>query len=122
MSIDSKDLTIADVFGVEDKLSESLDIPEWGGRIYVRVMSAKERSEIEDLYIKITDAKKETGKFRKELIRRTWVDKSGNLMIIDDAVATHMMNKSALIIERIFEKACEVNGFRQKDVEVLKKK
>jgi hypothetical protein len=122
MSIDSKDLTIADVFGVEDKLSESLDIPEWGGRIYVRVMSAKERSEIEDLYLKISDAKKETGKFRKELIRRTWVDKSGNLMITDDAVATHMMNKSALIIERIFEKACEVNGFRQKDVEVLKKK
>lgn len=117
-----KDLSIADILGKEDKVSERLDIPEWGGCIYVRVMSAKERSEIEDLFMRIHESKKDTGKFRSELIRRTWVDCNGALMITDEAIATHMMGKNALAIEKIFEKACEVNGFRQKDIEVLKKK
>lgn len=117
-----KDLVINDILATEDKTIEKLPIPEWKGNVYVRVMSAKERSEIEDLYMRITESKRDTGRFRKELLRRTWVDKDGVLVMSDNALAEHMMGKNALAIERIFEKSCEVNGFRQKDVDTLKKK
>ena len=117
-----KELTINDILGIEDKEVEKLDIPEWKGFIHIRMMSAKDRSEMEDLYYKINESKKETGKFRKELLRRTWVDSNGNPMLSDDAIASHIMGKNAMIIERIFEKSCELNGFRQKDVDTLKKK
>jgi len=120
--VKGKDLTLTNILGTDDKTSERIEIPEWNGYVYIRVMSAKERSEIEDLCIKIQESKKETGKFRRELIRRTWVQADGTPMITDDAIATHMMNKNAMAIERIFEKSCEVNGFRQKDVDTLKKK
>jgi hypothetical protein len=119
---EGKDLTINDILGITDSGVERLFIPEWGGSVYIKVMTAKERSEIEDLFLKINETKKETGKFRREMIRRTWSDKDGNLVITDEALATHMMGKSALAIEKIFERACEVNGFRQRDVEALKKK
>jgi hypothetical protein len=119
---EGKDLTINDILGKEDKVTERLEISEWGGCVYIRIMSAKERSEMEDLFMKINESKKETGKFRCELIRRTWVDHNGALMITDDALASHMMGKNALAIEKIFEKACEVNAFRQKDIDTLKKK
>lgn len=117
-----KELTINDILTTEDKKFEEVEIPEWGGVLFVRVMTAKERSEIEDLYLKVNEAKKDTGKFRRELIKRTLCNSKGESLITDDAIAEHMMGKSALIIERLFEKACEVNGFRERDVDTLKKK
>lgn len=117
-----KDLTIGNILGKEDKTAECLYIPEWDGNVYLRNMSAKERSEMEDLFIKVQETKKDTGRFRCELIRRTLVDAAGNIMITDDAIATHIMSKNALAIEKIFEKACEMNAFRQRDIDTLKKK
>jgi len=116
-----KNLTIQDILGIEDKKIEPLDIPEWEGTVYLRIMSAQERSELEDIFIKMK-ANAQTGKFRKEMLKRTLVDVTGQHLISDDAVATHVMKKNALVIESIFEKACEVNGFRERDVETLKKK
>lgn len=120
--VQDRDLSIADLLGTDDKKIDRLPIPEWGGYIYLRNMSATERSEIEDLFSKIVESKTGSGKFRSELLRRTWCDAQGNLVLEDKAVAEHMMKKSASAIERIFDKACEINAFRQKDVEVLKKK
>jgi len=120
--METKDLTFVDILGIEDKSIVRHFVEQWNGNVYIRNMSAKERSEIEDLYMKISESKRDTGKFRKELIRRALVDKEGNSLIADDAMAEHIMGKSALAIESIFEVACEVNGFRQKDVDMLKKK
>jgi hypothetical protein len=118
----SKDLTIQDILTIEDRKIARVYVEEWDGWIYIRVLSAKERSEIEDLFAKMSNSKMESGKFRKELLKRTWVDKSGDMVIADEAVATHMMNKSATAIEAIFEASCEINAFRKKDVDTLKKK
>lgn len=117
-----KELHINDILTVEDKTFEKVEIPEWNGFVFIRVMSAKERSEVEDIYMRVSELKKDTGKFRKELLKRTLCNSKGEPIITDEAIAEHMMGKSALVIERLFETACVVNGFRERDVETLKKK
>jgi hypothetical protein len=117
-----RDLTIEDILTLEDKEIQRVEIEQWDGFIYIRLLSAKERSEIEDLFTKMQGKNLDSGKFRKELLKRTWVTKSGNPMLTDEAIAQHVMNKSATAIEEIFETSCEINAFRKKDVEELKKK
>ena len=117
-----KELSINDILSIEDKQLEKLEIKEWNGCIYIKTMSAKERSELEDLYMRMKSSKSNTGKFRKEMLRRTVTNSNGALLLSDDALAEHFMTKSSLVIENIFERACELNGFRERDVETIKKK
>lgn len=117
----AKDLTFADIVQIEDRAIKQFFVPEWDGNVYIRVMSAKERSEVEDLFTAMK-SNQNSGKFRKELLRRTWVNADGTVMFVDDAVAQHLMGKSAIAIERIFEESCRLNAFLEKDVDTLKKK
>ena len=119
-----KDLTSNDLLALESNALEEMEVAEWNGKIYLKVMSAVERSAIEDFFMKIKESKKDSAKFRKEMLRKTMADKEGNLLLADEAVANSLMAKpgQALVLESIFEKACQVNGFREKDVDTLKKK
>lgn len=117
-----KDLTFTDILGINDKPVHQIEVPQWNGCVYVRSMDAEERSELEDMFMKVKVAGAGTGKFRKELLKRTLVNKDGSAMLIDDAHATQLMKKNSSAVELIFEKACELNGFRSKDVDTLKKK
>ena len=116
-----KDLSIADILAIEDKPIHKMEIEEWNGVIYVRTMDAEERSQLEDIFAKIKVAGN-TGRFRKEMLKRTLVKKDGTPMLEEDVVASQFMKKNSQIVERIFEKCCELNGFRERDVETLKKK
>ncbi len=118
----NKNLTVADLLGIEDTSIVKLPIPEWNGNVFIKSLSAHERSEIEDLFMGVMQKNSGSGKFRRELIRRTLVTEDGTRMVEDEAMANHLMKKNANAVERIFDKACEVNGFRQKDVDTLKKK
>lgn len=117
-----KELTLNDILGIQDRDTTEVPVEEWNGCVYVRMLSATERSEIEEFYMTIKDKKKGVGTFRKEVLKRCLVNKDGTPMITDEAVANHLMGKNANAIETIFEAACTLNGFREKDVDTLKKK
>jgi len=117
-----KDLTITDILGIDEQTVVEHPIKEWNGIVYLKVMGADERSELEDLFMKIRGQNKGSGLFRKELLKRVLCDRKGENLLPDDAHATQFMKKNSLVIEQIFEHACELNGFREKDVDTLKKK
>ena len=117
-----KDLTLNEILAIQDCDIQSVDVKEWNGKVYVRVMNAKERSEIEELFLNVKDKKKGVGSFRKEIVKRCWVNKDGSRFVPDDATANLLMEKNSNAIETIFEASCELNGFRNKDVDTLKKK
>lgn len=118
----NKELSIVDILNTKDISIKKVDIEVWDGYVYVKSMSATERAEIEEFYNQSKGKKGIASKFRKEIIKRTLCDCNGTLLINDDQTLTHLMNKNAEAIETIVEKACEVNGFREQDVDEIKKK
>jgi hypothetical protein len=91
-----------------------------GAGVFVRQMKASERSKLEDMFT----AKKldrNTGEFRWQLIKRCVVDGEG-VRLLGDKDKDPTMSMGAALIEQVFEAACELNGFRDKDVEDIEKK
>lgn len=111
-------LSFAEILAVDDLPCEEIEVPEWKGAVRVRVLRADERSDIERLFIKKKPSD-DPGGFRAEILRKTLLDPSGGPLLADDDAARAFMGKSAAAVERLFEAACRLNGFRGEDVEEL---
>ncbi|MFO8014747.1 MAG: phage tail assembly chaperone [Phycisphaerae bacterium] len=106
------------ILAAEDTTTERLSVPEWGGDVYVRVMTAAERDAWEnDLY-----ARQQKGQalknVRARLAVRVLVDEAGRRLFSDDDAAA-LGAKSGRALDRIFEAAQRLNGLGPEDVEAL---
>ena len=86
---------------------------------YVFVMTGDERSDFEARWM-ARDVKKQPGAFRWDLLFRTVVNELGEA-IFNEKDREAAMGKSAPTMEKLFEKSCEVNALREKDVVELEK-
>jgi hypothetical protein len=107
---------------VESKYENHVDVeaPELGGTIRLASMTARERSTLEKQFMGQGEAMKDPGGFRVALLVRTIVDDAGELLFTDDD-RDMLLSKNAKKLEVLFEAACELNGFTDKDVEDLEK-
>lgn len=108
------------VLQINDLPVHEVEVPQWGGSIGVRTMRADERAGIEKRFSK-TKPSDDPGGFRRAILMATLVNEDGSAFLKDEEAAKQLMMKSAEAVEVLFEKACEINGFRQKDVEVVEK-
>lgn len=116
-----KALNFNDVLGADDLPIVDVEVPQWGGFVGVRTLRADERAEIEKHFAKKKPSD-DPGGFRRLLLKSTLVNPDKTPFIPEgDEYATQFMKKNAEAIETLFEKACELNGFRQKDVEQIEK-
>jgi hypothetical protein len=111
------------ILAADDQKTEKVEVPEWGGCVYVRSMSAYDRDQYE---AEQTNLKKEGGdaidlrNFRARLVARTACDADGNrLFTNEDAEA--LGSKSALAMSRLFKVASRLNGLTDKDLTDLEK-
>jgi hypothetical protein len=94
---------------------EEVPIPEWGGSVYVRVLTAFERDELEIVW----DETKRRN-FRARLAVATVCDEHGNdLFELTDIEAVGRQPAPAL--QRITEAALRLNGFTAAERERLEK-
>ncbi len=107
----------------DDRPSESVLLdPRYygdGACVYVRRMSGKERSDIEKRWYD-KEVGQNPGGFRWDVLQRAVVDENGNALF-EPGMQADVMGKSAGTLETLFEKACELNGLRSKDIEELEK-
>lgn len=111
----SKVLSRADIIGADDLKTVRIAVPEWGGDVFVRVMTGMERDEFEDFLIK--------GKARgarAELAARTLVDEQGQRLFTGDEIEV-LGKKSAPALDRVFDAAQRLNGFSERDIKELEK-
>jgi hypothetical protein len=111
-------LTAEQILASNDLGLKQVAVKEWGGDVYVRVMSVGERDSYERMWI----GKRETGveNFRTEYLARVLCDENGKLLFTRDQVVS-LANKSGAVMGRLFDEALKHNNMTEADVEQLGK-
>lgn len=111
-------LTAEQILAADDMGLKKVTVPEWGGDLFVRVMSVGERDEYERMWI----GKKETGveNFRTQYLARVLCDEAGKLLFTREQVAA-LASKSGAVMGRLFDIAMRHNSMTEEDVTELGK-
>lgn len=117
----SKTLTAEQILSANDVKLELVEVPEWGGAVYVRQMSARAREEFDALLLGDGDGEElDTKNVRARVIALAACDETGKpLFTLNQAEA--LAEKSNDAIDRVYDKAAALNKLRKKDNEVEKK-
>ena len=103
------------ILKANDLKTIDVDVPEWGGTLRIRTMTGADRQE----YYRVTAGKDGTPKNVMEaLIVACAVDENGNSMFSFGDIR-ELSHKSAAALNRVFEKAAELNGLTQKSVDTI---
>lgn len=111
-------LTAEQIIAADDLGLKEIAVPEWGGSVYVRVMSVGERDAYEKLWI----GKKDSGvdNFRTEYLARVLCTDKGELLFSRGQIDA-LAKKSGAVCGRLFDAALAHNNMSNKDVEELAK-
>ena len=113
MALSAEQILAADDLGLLKVI-----VKEWGGEVFVRVMSVGERDSYERMWI----GRKETGveNFRTEYLARVLCDETGTLLFTREQIEA-LSKKSGAVMGKLFDKALKHNNMTEADVEELGK-
>lgn len=111
-------LTKDQILSADDMGLLKVEVPEWGGDVYIRVMAVAERDAYEREWI----GKRETGveNFRTKFLQRVLCNETGALLFTPQET-DKLAQKSARVMSRLWEKAMRHNALMESDVQELAK-
>ncbi len=114
-----------DILGSDDLPRELVEVPEWGGSVWVRTMTGQERDAYEASIIDVTmDSKGRSSVERRmensraKLLTRCICGDDGERIFTESDVAA-LGRKSAKALDRVFDVAQRLNGMTEEDLEEL---
>ena len=107
-------LTKEQILAANDRRRVEVDVPEWGGPVLLSVMSGTERESFEREWTN-TDEKL-LPQYKLKLLRRCLVNEDGTTQF-EDADLAALGNKNAVVLDRLFDEAMRLNGFKPNSVE-----
>lgn len=114
-------LTKDQILNSEDRPTERVEVPEWGGEVIVGTMTGLERDRLEGRMLALQDGRgqlRSTDGVRSLIVALTCVDENGERLFSEvDAVA--LGKKSCRALERVSEVAMRLSGITPKDVEEM---
>ena len=113
MALSKEQILAADDMGLKE-----VEVPEWGGNVFVRVMTVGERDSYENEWI--VNKNKGVENFRSKFLQRVLRDEKGELLFTASEIDL-LAKKSARVITRIWEAAMKHNALSDGDVEELAK-
>jgi len=110
------DLTKDAILGASDLNVLKVHVKEWGGDVYIRVMTVGERDAYECEWL----ANKERGvqNFRSKFLARCLCDKDGSRLFTDSEIEK-LAGKSIAVVDRLFNRAMKHNAMSMEDVNEL---
>ncbi|MBA7515234.1 hypothetical protein ES705_07273 [subsurface metagenome] len=118
-------LTREEILAVEDFQIEKVDVPEWGGHVFVRSLTGHQRDAIEaaTLSYRSTGTKMELGQMKLEGLRArlcaaTICDEDGKTLFTESDMKA-LGEKSASALDRVFGVAQRISGILRGDVDEL---
>ena len=106
-------LSKAKILAANDNKLDKADVPEWGGEVYLKVLSGTDRDAFEEGY-----SEQKMKNFRSRFLVLTLCDEKGE-RLFTEAEVDELGKKSAVVLARLFDKAWALNAFRNEDVEEL---
>jgi hypothetical protein len=113
-------LTRDAILTANDLRVQSLDCPEWGGVIYLRVLSGSERDAFEASMQADPQGRKNLVNFRARFAVLVVCDEKGTRLFADGDAAK-LGAKAAPVLDRILEAGLKLNGLTEAGVEALGK-
>ncbi len=113
-------LTKKDILAAEDVKLELLSVPEWGGHVYVRVMSGTDRDAFEAGIASRPGGPPNLANVRARLCALCVCDDKGVRLFSDHEVG-ELGKKSGAALNRVFEAAQRLNALTDEEVEELAK-
>lgn len=111
-------LTKDQIFSASDLPTEEVQVPEWGGSVFVRTMSGIERDGFEQGIVEARKSGTELVNIRARLAVKVVCDSDGKRLFTDDDAAA-LGKKSGRALDRIFDVAQRLNGIGEKEVAEL---
>jgi len=108
-------LTREAILAADDLKRQELDIPEWGDKVFIQMMTAKDRDSFEE-----TRQNNPYSNLRAAMAIKTVVDQDGKRLFTDDDLDA-LGAKCAKALSRVFNVAIEMNHFTEEDVQELEK-
>ncbi|MCL5995492.1 MAG: hypothetical protein M1546_05475 [Chloroflexi bacterium] len=116
-------LTKDQILAVDDRQTEIVGVPEWGGDVLVQGFTGIERDAFEAGVV--TQKGKNTtvnlNNLRAKMVARSVVDPESHKRLFTDADVQGLGKKSAAALERVFDVARRLSGMSDNDVEELTK-
>lgn len=111
-------LTADQILAADDMGLKKVSVPEWGGDVYIRVMSVAERDAYERKWI----GKRDQGidNFRTQYLAGVLCDEGGKLLFSRDQI-DKLAQKSGAVMGRLFDEAMKHNRMTEEDVQELGK-
>lgn len=109
-----------DILDADDQQFDTVDCPEWGGKVRIRGLSGTQRDAYEASLVQSngSDRKLNLANARAKMCVLAIVGADGRPLFTSDDVRA-FGRKSALPIERIFDAARRLSGMSQEDVDKL---
>lgn len=115
-------LTKEQILAAQDIRIEKLHVPEWGGDVHVKALTAAERDAYEMSILEVGSngrvKKVRLERVRLNLVSASLVDADGKQLFSTREVEA-LGKKSAAAINRIVEKAQQLSGVSDDDIEEL---
>jgi hypothetical protein len=108
MALDRKSILAAD-----DVRKEKIAVPEWGGDVFLRVLTGTDRDRFEESY-----SEQKMKAFRIRFLLLALCDEAGQRLFGDDEGEV-LGKKSSVVINRLFEAGWKLNAFTQEAVDGL---
>jgi hypothetical protein len=109
MSLTKEQILAADDMGLLE-----LEVPEWGGSVRIRVMTAGERDSYENEWM--VNKSKGVDDFRAKFLQRVLCDDKGELLFTA-AEIKQLSKKSARVVTKVWNAAMKHNALTDQDVE-----
>lgn len=117
-----KILSADEILAADDLAMELVDVPEWGGSVYVLALTGEQRGALEKA-CSVTDGDTgavsvDTEKFMVSTVMLCMVDANRNRLFTGDEARVKLNRKSQAGLRRVFDAASRVSVLTQKDREV----
>ena len=117
-----KVLTRDAILNAADIQTEAVEVPEWGGTVYVRALTGVERDEYEGSRVSVKGKKVELNykNTRAKLVALCAVDEQGSRLFTEEDVPA-LGRRNAAALNRVFLVAQRLSALGPEDVEDAEK-
>lgn len=111
-------LSKLDIWEAADSKTEEVKVPEWGGEVLIKTLSAAERDDFESSVAGTDGKKPNLRNFRAKYVAKCTVDAHGNHLFTENDLEK-LGRKSAKAVDRIYSAAQKLNAMSNEDVAEL---